>query len=872
HHHHHHGHHKQQQSISTSSDAPPSPTLTNPEMILPLDDDERESSTPSPPFGLPPRSDMQVLHGDRSFPEDSQTNFNGSNNMDTLNVSVGVAVSIPDRPPRGKWGYESYAHGRPLSDIGEEDSQLSPPSSGGSDQIAVKNGDFASSPTRHGYREEYDSCTSRSSSTISARSGQGRLKTTTDSQNGDEAHFDPDDAEDRVIQEYLGERVETSNGNGVGSVRSESSTPSIEGDEGSFDEDDGSSTILSTEAERILENAKKRLTLMEGNLTRARSSLRISPSPSPSPSPVSSFSPIRTHQPAGELYRSISRSDRKGSVLRSRQMYGVTHDKGTNHHSRVHSETNLPSALQSSISSDSVHPSRSLSALGSTSAYSFGADDNSFPYSSSRAYLTHRPSSALHISTQIINHPNLKEDDERSPASEDISANTPQGLGISTSNQTPKVTTMEEFNSAYPSHRPPSRAQSQLQVRNLQEQVEGLKSKISNLKVKTQEDNLRRRSLQSLRTPSPFSAAEQWYTTALEYRDGSNGLNANAGYGWSPQHDQTVFPHHRDESGEAQADTQSSEKDPQPEAGEQVNEDDGISILESHYEDAEEGDLDGSVRSPDSDIDRAALNAILNEPLEDDEIYKDFPEASTASDATPHEEREDAFDYENFFLHSALGNYSRSKMHRLSYISTTSVETALAIPPQSSPRVKHSRTNSADSMSTAATFATAVEGSYDSDNESTAETEVDHLLNPRLEYRSSVRSEQSNLQNDDEARVNHIRHSTASFINDSRLFTSPIPSLGDRAGSATPTSAFVSSLLSSVATSPNPTSATEEPSVLNNDDTRLLEQLFQSLGNVCMELQKITASPEIESDLKAMRVLRRRLDSAKRVLDGQLDV
>jgi hypothetical protein len=86
------------------------------------------------------------------------------------------------------------------------------------------------------------------------------LKTTTDSQNGDEAHFDPDDAEDRVIQEYLGERVETSNGNGVGPVRSESSTPSIEGDEGSFDED-GSSTILSTEAERILENAKRRLTV-----------------------------------------------------------------------------------------------------------------------------------------------------------------------------------------------------------------------------------------------------------------------------------------------------------------------------------------------------------------------------------------------------------------------------------------------------------------------------------------------------------------------------------------------------------------------------------------------------------------------------------
>ena len=255
----HHGHHKQQ-SISTSADAPPSPTLTNPEMILPYDDDERESSTPSPPFDLPPRSDM---HGNRSFSEDSQTNFNGSDNMDTLDVNVGVAVSLPGRPPRGKWGYEGYAHGRPLSDIGEEDSQLSPPSSRGSDQNTVRNGDFASSPTvppHHGYKEEYDSCTSRSSSTISARSGQGRLKTT-DGQNGDEANFKLDDSEDLAMQQFLGERVERSNDNGTGSARSESSTPSIEEDEGSFNEDDSSSTILSTEAERILENAKKRLTV-----------------------------------------------------------------------------------------------------------------------------------------------------------------------------------------------------------------------------------------------------------------------------------------------------------------------------------------------------------------------------------------------------------------------------------------------------------------------------------------------------------------------------------------------------------------------------------------------------------------------------------
>lgn len=49
----------------------------------------------------------------------------------------------------------------------------------------------------------------------------------------------------------------------------------------------------------------------------------------------------------------------------------------------------------------------------------------------------------------------------------------------------------------------------------------------------------------------------------------------------------------------------------------------------------------------------------------------------------------------------------------------------------------------------------------------------------------------------------------------------------------------------------------------------MLEQLFSSLGNVCMDLQAITTSPD--PDMKAARVLRRRLDAARRVLDGELD-
>lgn len=92
-------------------------------------------------------------------------------------------------------------------------------------------------------------------------------------------------------------------------------------------------------------------------------------------------------------------------------------------------------------------------------------------------------------------------------------------------------------------------------------------------------------------------------------------------------------------------------------------------------------------------------------------------------------------------------------------------------------------------------------------------------------------------------------------------------------GSATPT-ALASSLVSTVrAASSSPWGGEDtnnnNNTGINNDDERLLEQLFQSLGDVCMDLQTITTSAE--PDMKGVRVLRRRLDAARRVLDGELD-
>jgi hypothetical protein len=289
-------------------------------------------------------------------------------------------------------------------------------------------------------------------------------------------------------------------------------------------------------------------------------------------------------------------------------------------------------------------------------------------------------------------------------------SNSPKGLGILEAKED-KFLTIEEFDSVYPLSDPPSRSQSQLQVRDLQDQMKGLHIKISSLKVKAQEDNLRRRSLQSLRTPSPFTAADQYFTNTLELKD--SHLHPNTAQ--SPDYPEEIRRsgeyEHAGDSNEPvtnyyENETSNAKHAPSrsPPVLERPDED-GRSVIESLYEDAEEGEYHSD---DSSEIDREALNEILREPLEGDFNGLDSFPAVPNSDARPHEEREDAFDYEHFILHSALGNYS-SRLRRTSNVSTSSVETTR--PAYSYAR--HSRTNSGESLSTVASFETAIEGDHD---------------------------------------------------------------------------------------------------------------------------------------------------------------
>lgn len=423
---------------------------------------------------------------------------------------------------------------------------------------------------------------------------------------------------------------------------------------------------------------------MEGNLNRARSSVRLTPSPSPS-SP-GYIQPLAPHQPGG-LYRSISH--RKGSALR-RQSLLQSQDASSNRHSRVQSETNFPP--ETNLSTDTKRVSRSVSAMGSSSATNFNNDERTFHYEPTRPYLTHR------ASISSIRHPSLEEgrspDPGQSPLAEEPTENSPgdspKGLGISADDDT--KSNDGSFSPVYSSYGPPSRAQSQLQVRDLQYQLKGLHIKISSLKVRNQEDNLRRRSLQSLRTPSPLSATEPWYPNALELRASSalyiRDMQSPTVSG------QTV--HHRGRQDIEQACDSPLERpmgthNPSGWLEDTEYDDRRRSVAESSYEDAEEGEFE------DGDIDREALDEILREPLDED--LEDFP-----PEGLPHEEREDAFDYEHFILHSALGNYTR----QLRSATTTSRDSTETTRPSQSEQ--HPRTDSAMSDSTVATFATATEG------------------------------------------------------------------------------------------------------------------------------------------------------------------
>lgn len=469
---------------------------------------------------------------------------------------------------------------------------------------------------------------------------------------------------------------------------------------------------------------------------------------------------------------------------------------------------------------------------------------------------------------------------------------------------------------------------------NLREQMSSLQGKISTLKQRAREDSKRRASIQNLREPSPLNnaaatAPEFFYTTSPTY--GSPMLDTNAGKGWSsPNYSpvqkqppsqnwepQPVLTGSRNAFAEqerrrASEDSQAGlQKDSQKPPTLHRRTPSGKVIIESskhrysHHQydhmrnasgelapDEKPNNTAGVARSGPEDDDTASQSEVS--------IYED---AKTDQPATvvAHEDREDAFDYQQFWVNSMMSNeYARERSTSVSSEgSESSVETARGptrtdvdagvedemneddrgqppASPETPERLReiernlHKRTISDESVSTVASFATAVEGRESPVAPSTRSSAVKAFPIPRSEPNSRpataiptkrpspialARSDSSSERADSGVGLPHRSHSSQSTKR------SPLSSTTGKKPFSPPMSPGAFTDPATVAVN-----AVLEPNgrQLGLKDKALLFSLVESLRTVCHQMQERN-----DNDFES-RALRRRLDDARKILNGAM--
>ena len=458
---------------------------------------------------------------------------------------------------------------------------------------------------------------------------------------------------------------------------------------------------------------------MEGNLTRARSSLYITPSGVMSS--IHSSSPLSRSTPSPQNDPRILPPLGVPPVKHRQMRAAVELNSSTPGHSRAYSENSIASSVQStpfstqstSTSAQYIDRKRtegSRSSLPSNKSKIFAPEEARLS-GTSVTYGNSSPPHDLHL--EPLNEEKVV------PEFEVDHVSIRSGLD-------------EEFLDSSGEPRNLTRSTSSLQMRDLRDQMHDLKGRLSVLRDRARDDTMKRRSLQSLRTPSPFTAAEQWYTGDKNYV--APGLSTNAGIGHSSLEGKTEMTNPLVDDGLLTVGKNTTAKAPEDatsETGsvyEEATEDhhaienpskNGPEILEEDetYETtAEDDEHEESVDDDDNDYDDEIASHDENDAYESDaSIYHDATSIS-------HEDREDAFDYEHFFLHSAMGTINQQRLERRgSFSSEDSVETTrgpqAAIVDRKAENSRNKslslsvlRSESAASVSTMDTFATATEG------------------------------------------------------------------------------------------------------------------------------------------------------------------
>lgn len=471
------------------------------------------------------------------------------------------------------------------------------------------------------------------------------------------------------------------------------------------------------------------------------------------------------------------------------------------------------------------------------------------------------------------------------------------------------------------------RSASTAQMRDLKDQMKDLKGRLSTLRDQAREDSLKRRSLQSLRTPSPFTHAQvdQWYAGTAKYEDEgsvhsdykSQLSNEDASIVNGGERDLAVkqmSPHASEESIPNGYSTV-EESEPSPLSNGEIK------LLSSSNDDPpnlnQVGDDADDMRTENGSDEE--LDEIAQEE-EDDEIEAEtdgdeqsvFDDSASESGASSyydsvqnqvsHEDREDAFDYEHFFLHSAMGSMSRSRMRkgsRESFSSEDSVETTRGPVATSNTRStagkagSRSRRGSHGSVSSIESFATATEGRLTRAENEAAEAYHGHGViipqrarthTPDGARRTRLSTETSDSGSDNNrTKVSNIRRpqsSAATFMHrpsvssfDSSRTHRSFPLVNKpkvNGGILTPrdspdrelkriSEVFLNESLSSIQGEDNKMSPIE---MLQRDDRILVERLIGSLGKCVLGLAE---SGRGSADYRAQR---RKIEAAKRVLES----
>ncbi|PHH80071.1 hypothetical protein CDD80_2913 [Ophiocordyceps camponoti-rufipedis] len=620
---------------------PPSPTLTNPDMILPDDGfsmTRHDFATPAIYRAMPAMSAMSSMSLGPSTPI-----IYGNGTMLSDIGEVTEVESIASSPPRR---FSSLHYSVALSSsptVGNPTTTKRPSAAYDAHRLSVNStGTVIEHDAIPVLADSLDDCIS-----IGDSSFQGDDEGSVASSFADDwAHHPRDDAD--------------------------APNPSR-----SADHDRYSTSSISRRAEQILANAKRRLTTMEGNLNRARTLGQSSPSDD-------------------------STSGRPSSDLDEDAFLTPTS------HSRNASDSNLRRPAFTA-----PRAQRSASALAALGGYrrslsaSVSADALDGCHGPTKKMLSYHPLDTTFAALQ--QNGKEKGAKETSPASSAASTD----LGSCTDNEMPRSSA------------------STVQVRELQDQMQGLKNKISSLRDQARADSMRRRSLQGLRTPSPFTHA-RWDRANADKSVSPSGVVSRAGTllvldataeSSAPAVQQSELPMDSVSDATSFHEVDEMPRDDQGDGG--VEHVQGVEFVDD-VEDAEavmavetvEWQADVShdaAGEPDAEAD-------LDDYEDEDDDQGNAYECSESGDsmyhdsiphAISHEDREDAFDYERFFLHSAMGTISSLGYSRRGSISSegsdASVETTRG------PALSNTRRASLDTFTTIDSFATAVEVSSNSD-------------------------------------------------------------------------------------------------------------------------------------------------------------